>query len=305
MRVVALRRVRRGEMAEWSMAVVLKTTEPERVPGVRIPLSPPAFAKRSIRSRLRPGKPSTMSEERTTLWLAALEARHLADLTFSETARALRALSSCYVERRARVGAALDTKGKRAAFALFYAPLHFVAVREVVRAISDATSSIKHIHDLGCGTGSAGAAWALECGRPRVEGVDRHPWAVAEANWTYRELGLSGRATLGDVDRVTLGAERGNGILAAYTVNELPESTRDALLPRLLAAHERGARVLIVEPIARRMAPWWDAWEKAFAAAGGSAGEWRFTTPLPQRQRDLGKAAGLDPRELTARSLWL
>ena len=32
-----------GEMAEWSMAVVLKTTEPERVPGVRIPLSPPAF----------------------------------------------------------------------------------------------------------------------------------------------------------------------------------------------------------------------------------------------------------------------
>jgi hypothetical protein len=31
-------------MAEWSMAVVLKTTEPETVPGVRIPLSPPAFA---------------------------------------------------------------------------------------------------------------------------------------------------------------------------------------------------------------------------------------------------------------------
>ena len=30
-------------MAEWSMAVVLKTTEPGRVPGVRIPLSPPAF----------------------------------------------------------------------------------------------------------------------------------------------------------------------------------------------------------------------------------------------------------------------
>ena len=31
-------------MAERSMAVVLKTTEPETVPGVRIPLSPPAFA---------------------------------------------------------------------------------------------------------------------------------------------------------------------------------------------------------------------------------------------------------------------
>ena len=32
---------KRGEMAERSMAVVLKTTVPERVPGVRIPLSPP------------------------------------------------------------------------------------------------------------------------------------------------------------------------------------------------------------------------------------------------------------------------
>ena len=32
---------RRGGMAEWSMAVVLKTIEPETVPGVRIPLPPP------------------------------------------------------------------------------------------------------------------------------------------------------------------------------------------------------------------------------------------------------------------------
>ena len=30
-----------GGMAEWSMAVVLKTTVPGRVPGVRIPLPPP------------------------------------------------------------------------------------------------------------------------------------------------------------------------------------------------------------------------------------------------------------------------
>src|SRR2546428_7349052 len=37
-------------MAEWSMAVVLKTTVPGRVPGVRIPLPPPA----KIRSRCRP-----------------------------------------------------------------------------------------------------------------------------------------------------------------------------------------------------------------------------------------------------------
>ena len=36
----------------------------------------------------------------TSAWLEALERRHLADLTVSEVSRALRALSSCYVERR-------------------------------------------------------------------------------------------------------------------------------------------------------------------------------------------------------------
>ena len=36
-----------GEMAEWFKAAVLKTVEPERVPGVRIPLSPPTFAPRA------------------------------------------------------------------------------------------------------------------------------------------------------------------------------------------------------------------------------------------------------------------
>ncbi len=47
-----------GEMAEWSMAVVLKTTEPERVPGVRIPLSPPTFARLlATGSRASVGKP--------------------------------------------------------------------------------------------------------------------------------------------------------------------------------------------------------------------------------------------------------
>ena len=37
-------------MAEWSMAVVLKTTVPERVPGVRIPLPPPDIMPRVSRA---------------------------------------------------------------------------------------------------------------------------------------------------------------------------------------------------------------------------------------------------------------
>src|SRR5580765_6632098 len=72
----------------------------------------------------------------TERWLQALEARHFSDLTFQEVARSLRALSSTYVERRGgiRKGAALSGAGKRAAFALFYGPLHYLLVREIVQS---------------------------------------------------------------------------------------------------------------------------------------------------------------------------
>ena len=98
----------------------------------------------------------------------------------------------------------------------------------------------------------------------------------------------------------------GQAILAAYTVNELPgRDPRRAAVRALIDAHEHGSRILIVEPIARRMAGWWTELGKAPSpAAGGTADEWRFGTPLPERQRQFGRAAGLDPRELTARMLY-
>ena len=135
-------------------------------------------------------------------WLAALEQRHLANLTRSELTRALRALSSCYIERREKLagGAALEGAGKRAAFALFYGPLHFFTIRAIVRAID--AKAPRTIHDLGCGTGVGGAAWAVQCnGTPAIAGIDRNAWAVAEANRTYAELGLRGRAKIGDIAR--------------------------------------------------------------------------------------------------------
>jgi hypothetical protein len=243
---------------------------------------------------------------RVTAWLQALDERHLANLTPPEAARALRALSSCYVERRAKLarGGALDSAGKRAAFALFYGPVHFLVVHEVVAALPG-TRQIRHLLDLGCGTGAAGAAWALAAEGCTVRGVDRHPWAVAEAHWAYRVLEVGGRAVLGDVGRIRTKAGKSDAILAAYTVNELPDRARDGLLVQLLAAHGRGARVLIVEPIARGIAGWWSQWEKTISEAGGTANEWRFPATLPDRQRNLARAAGLNPRELTARSLWL
>lgn len=240
-------------------------------------------------------------------WYTALEARHLATLTFPEVRRALQALSSLYVERRDRLArdGALAGAGKRAAFALFYGPLHFMVVREVARSVQAFDPPPKRIIDLGCGTGAAGAAWASECGgRAVVSGIDGSGWAIGEAEWNLRALGVSATLRRGDLSGQPLGAE-GEGIVAAYTVNELDEASRDALLPRLLTAHRKGSRVLIVEPIARRPVPFWPAWEEAFRAAGGRADTWRFPAAFPERMRLLDKAAGLDHRELTARSLWL
>src|SRR5688500_2101089 len=144
-------------------------------------------------------------ESATARWLTALDERHLADLTLSQLTPALRALSSCYVERREKLasGGPLDSAGKRAAFALFYGPLHFIVTREVARAVG-AGKELDRVIDLGCGTGTAGAALALEstiANGARVEGVDRNAWAVAEANWTYRALGLHGRATSGQIQK--------------------------------------------------------------------------------------------------------
>lgn len=240
-------------------------------------------------------------------WFRALDERHLADLTPSEAARALRALSSCYVERRDRLakGGALDSAGKRAAFALFYSPLHFIVTREIVRAMPEAAEGLRTIADVGCGTGAAGAAWALESGAVEVRGFDRSAWAAAEANWTYRTLRIRGRALHKDVARIDIPAGAGAAAILAYTANELPEAARALLLERLLRSHEQGARALIVEPISRRTSPWWGEWERAIGSAGGRSDEWRFPSTLPERQRALAKAAGLDPRELTARTLYL
>jgi len=245
-------------------------------------------------------------------YLAALEERHLANLTRSEVTRALRALSSCYVERRDKLssGAALEGAGKRAAFALFYGPMHFLMIDRIVRALGPPggdARGVKTIHDLGCGTGVGGAAWALAGGgTPSIAGVDRSAWAVAEANWTYRFFGLRGTARTGDITRFPdfqISTFPNSTVLLAYAVNELADAPRAALLERVADAVARGSRLLIVEPIAKRDRGWWPAWAARLAGAGVVEQEWRLPADLPASLRQLAKGAGLDPRELTARTL--
>ena len=240
-------------------------------------------------------------------WLSSLETRHLGDLTFAEVSRSLRALSSTYVERRQKLveGAALAGRGKRAAFALFYGPLHYMLIAQIVGALPGGTRAVSTLVDLGCGTGAAGAAWASAMTpHPRVLGIDIHPWALGEAADTYRAFGVAATTRRGDIATDNLPKSRA-AILAAFALNELPDAPREALLTQLVERAVRGDRILIVEPLAGGAARWWNRWRDIVEHAGGRADEWRFQLELPAIVAKLDRAAGLNHREVTGRSLWL
>lgn len=238
-------------------------------------------------------------------WFDALQKRHLTDLEWPEVTRALRALSSAYVQRRAKLaaGAALDGRGKRAAFALFYGPLHFAAVWSAIEQLSAAGASFtsSSVIDAGCGTGAGGAAWALAtASRPKVLGLDVHPWAVAEAEWTYRFFGLDGRARRADLSAAKV--DPASALVAAFTLNELDAPSRERVLSDALSGRRE---MLVIEPIARGVTPWWDAAAAAVVARGGRADDWKLPLTMPARWKLLDRAAGFRRDHLTARSLWL
>jgi SAM-dependent methyltransferase len=220
----------------------------------------------------------------------------------------VQALSSLYVERRGEGNLAvraLDGAAKRAAFACFYAPLHFLTLFHALRG--EPLGAAERVVDLGCGTGASGAAAALALaadGRAaRVLGVDRSGFALGEARRTLAALGVRGSLRRGALPAALPPLGAGDVALSAWCANELSDAERDALLDALVRGAERGAAVVVVEPLATGAAPWWPRFVGALGPLGGSAREARVRIPLPPFLARLDRAAGLDHRELGARLL--
>jgi hypothetical protein len=252
------------------------------------------------------------ADPRLTTWLVALEARHMANLTRQEFTRAVRALSARYVERRNQLPdrSPLDSAGKRAAFALFYAPVHLLTAREAMATMGVRTD-LSSLVDLGCGTGVCSAAWALlHDTPPSITGIDAHPWALEEARWNWRTLALRGQATRGDLVAAARNLLTQNdaalartGVIAGWAINELQKPERAQLLETIDQLLGRGVALVILEPLARGVTPWWDDWVERLAPRGIVSGDVKTDTDLPAPLDSFSDAAGFRKKGLGARCL--
>lgn len=248
---------------------------------------------------------ASVSPPHLTLWLDDLEARHLSSLTHREVARGLRAVSSSYVERRATAlsgGRVLDGAGKRAAFALYYGPLHLLATLHILDALDvPARCAGWPIVDVGCGTGAVGAGAALAVRATEVHGLDVHPWALTEARQTYMAFGLQGTVTRASAGRLRR-PSRPSLVVCGYVANELTDVDRDHLGRVLADSVRHGSSVLVIEPLARSAAPWWSAWTATLPGARVDA--WKLQVAPPPLTRALGESAGLTPTQVNVRTAW-
>lgn len=241
-------------------------------------------------------------------WVAMEAERALADLRFSDVRRAAQALSTLYVQKRARGGLdkrAGDGAGKRAAFASYYAPLHFMGAAVAGARLGLAgCAGVREVIDLGCGTGAVGAAVArLLPGTPRVAGVDANASAVAVCRRTFAALGVRGRARVGRLPGAMPRLRSQDVVVAGWSLNELAPVERDAVLDALSSGVSRGCGLLVLEPLSTRVVPWWPRLVARFPEA--QALELREPIERPEWIERLDGATRLDHRDATCRALWV
>ncbi|HEU4431729.1 MAG TPA: hypothetical protein VFT98_23425, partial [Myxococcota bacterium] len=89
--------------------------------------------------------------------------------------------------------------------------------------------------------------------------------------------------------------------VAGWFVSECDDAGRERVLAALERGVDVGARVVVLEPLAGRIVPWWDDAAARFAARQVASGSVRWRMQRPEWIARMDKAAGLDHRELGAR----
>ena len=141
--------------------------------------------------------------------------------------------------------------------------------------------------------------------------IDENAWALGEALWNWRALGLDGRTRRADL--VTAAAKIGTegrrgrigppAIVLGWAVNELAPAARGRLLSELTTLVERGSALLLIEPIARTLTPWWAEWVERLSPHGAESHDWKFDIALPGRLAEIDHEAGFRREGLSARTL--
>jgi len=240
-------------------------------------------------------------------WLAATVARHTVDLEFRELRKGAQALSWLYVERRAEgdlAARAVDGRGKRAALASYYAPLHFLATQHALLRIGPARfGALRRVIDLGCGTGATGAAAARMLDCADVVAIDRSGFALSEARHTYAAFGLLSHTKRAQLPGAAPRPAPGELWVLGWAVNELDDRSRNALGERVVRAIESGVRLLLLEPLAGGVVPWWSEWCAELAKLRVFDFESKARVVLPEWIARVDRAASLDHRVIGARVL--
>jgi len=239
-------------------------------------------------------------------WVRAAAERQ--PLRTSEARKGVRALSARYVEGRRGPGVgagALGGAGLRAAFATYYAPLHFMTAFATMSALpAPFRAGLRRVVDLGAGTGAMGAAVALAAGGSEVLALDRSAWALGEAQRTFAALGVPGRTRRVQLPSGVPRLGAGDLVAAGWFLNECGPEARERLTGILGRALRAGARALVLEPLARGISPWWDGLAAELAPAGAASALMKWAIDRPEWIERLDTAAGLDHREIGARVLW-
>ncbi len=242
---------------------------------------------------------------RVAAWMAAEEAVHLPPLDRTDLRKGIQGLSGLYVHQRAdqdlaaRAGAG---PARRAAFACYFAPLHLLtAVAALERHGAALGTAGRPVWDLGCGSGAAGAAVSWCTGQGPILGVDRERGWLDAAGRTWRALGLRGRARKGTLPEGMSWPKKGEILCFGWSINELDDEARAEVLKRVQASLRVGGSLVLLEPLSRRISPWWGSWLRALSPLGVVDHDVKARVALPQQLRDLDRAAGLDHQELGAR----